>query len=451
MRKPTAKKTVSETSLKFERIYFSIAAISLALILWQQWGMNKVIDVYPNSDIQIFARGDYINGGRSESTLTQSRDGTKLHCETKPSNTFAFCNLEVTLGTSSQKGEDLRQFDHLLLWLDHKSSVQDTVLVYLINSEINSSNSKSNYSNKSNMKTILPAPGRSFYRLPLRDFSVPSWWILQNKATGPAAETNLNNVISLSIATGDSNKTRSVDILLKKAQFTGKWLAANTLYWFLFLSWIATISVHAGYRVYQLSEQLKLKRIQNIKLEELNNFLSIQKNEFELLAKTDSLTGLSNRAGTREILQKIQSQHNSDCSLIMFDIDFFKQLNDTYGHEEGDNVLRELAKLVTTFVRETDHIARWGGEEFIILCPETNLQNAVALATNLQKHIAATPLTYHRCITCSFGVSQYQLEGKNSIKSMFTSADLAMYRAKKTGRNRVEFQTSNLHCIDIAS
>jgi diguanylate cyclase (GGDEF)-like protein len=288
------------------------------------------------------------------------------------------------------------------------------------------------------MKTILPTPGRSIYHLPLNDFTVPSWWLLKNNLTGKAAEPNLNNVTTLSIATGDSNIPRSVDILLEKVQFTGKWITANSLYLYIIFAWIILITIHALYRVYQLVDQLELNRYQNQKLEEINNFLSIQKEEFEALAKTDPLTGLCNRAGTRELLQSMQNNPYCEYSLIMFDIDHFKKINDTYGHEVGDSILCALAKRVNAYMRETDHIARWGGEEFIILCSHTKYLNAAVVANNLRQKIADTPLINEIYITCSFGVSQYQYDRKDNIQSMFEAADAAMYSAKKAGRNRVK-------------
>jgi diguanylate cyclase (GGDEF)-like protein len=255
---------------------------------------------------------------------------------------------------------------------------------------------------------------------------------------GSEAETRLDNVIGLGITTGDSNVARSVDIRLKKAQLKGKWITAQNLYLILLLSWIATITVNGGYRLFQLSRQLKSKREQTAELEQSNAFLSIQKNEYEELAKTDPLTGVANRAGIREILQDLQHPRESDHSLIMFDIDNFKEINDNYGHETGDAILRKLAGLVTGIIRDSDHFARWGGEEFIILCANTSLNSAKSFAEKLRQLIAAEDFIEQQPVTCSFGVSAYEKEGKHGIKRMFESADAAMYKAKKGGRNRIE-------------
>ena len=429
--------TDSKSTLRqYERFYLFIAAISLLLIAWQYWGMERIYAIYPNAKATVSVSGDEISGGRSLSTLSEKDNKAQLHCQIKPSHTFAYCKLNISLGKNNRKGLDLEQYESLQLEIEHKSSIQDTLLIYLNNNQADPKNKYLRH-HKSNMRTILPV-SKSVYKLPLQGFSVPSWWILQNQATGAMAEPDLSNVTGLSITTGDSTIERDVDIYLLKAQLTGKWIPAQTLYFALLIIWITMIFIHACYRLYQLNAQLKLKREQALQLGEINKLLHIQKTEFETLAKTDPLTGIANRAGMRDILHNVQESHGSVCSLIMFDIDHFKQVNDCHGHEVGDQVLSALANLVAAHIRNTDHFARWGGEEFILLCPDTVLLNAKSLANNVRKLISETELTELRTITCSFGVAESTIDEKFNINSLFESADLAMYKAKKGGRNRVD-------------
>ncbi len=426
--------------LKLEKVYFSIAALSLLLIVWQYLGMDRIVEISP-SKATVSVSGDKLNGGLSESRLTVTNDGALMHCDINLSSTFAFCSLDISIGDGVNQGVDVSQFDNLNLWLEHNSSQQDTVIVYLKNRERFSSNvdiSARNPSNKSNQQTLLPISDNSFYSLPLEQFNVPSWWILLHKATGQAAKPNLTNVISLSIVTGDSLEERTVDIKLKKAVIVGKWISANTLYLILALLWALVITIHASFRVYQLASQLQLKHRQNTSLAELNKFLSIQKDEFELQAKTDPLTGVANRVGTRDLLEQIQQNQDRIYSLIMFDIDYFKAINDNHGHQVGDEVIKTLANVVRALIRDTDHLARWGGEEFIVMCPDTSKQDAVMIAELLRENIAAATFTQKLSVTCSFGVSECKKRLKNPIQRLFESADAAMYRAKKAGRNRVE-------------
>ncbi len=416
-----------------------MAVISAVLIMWQYWGMNHRVNIYPSPAAKIATGGDHINGGRSESAILVAENIIKQHCQITPSNTFAFCSLDISIGADPNHGIDLSQFDHLSLLIDHQSSEQDTLLIYLENSEFNGNDSTISRI-KSNMQVILPSSSKQLYNLPLQSFFVPSWWILQNKVTGVDAQSNLRNVTGFRITTGDSTLSRSIDITLYKAQFVGKWISSYTLYLGLLICWITMIFIHATYRLYQLNKNLTLKRLQTKELTQINKLLRIEKNKFETLSKTDLLTGIANRAGTRDLLQKLQNSSEDNCSLILFDIDHFKQINDNYGHKVGDDVLRNLAQLIKNTIRESDHFARWGGEEFLILCPNTTIHNAVAIANHLCKKVSEANLIKEQPVTCSFGVAESQLKQSHSIIALFESADLAMYKAKESGRNRVVMQ-----------
>jgi len=158
----------------------------------------------------------------------------------------------------------------------------------------------------------------------------------------------------------------------------------------------------------------------------------------EKLASTDQLTGIYNRRKFEEMfnveLDRI-SRYKSPLALIMFDVDHFKSVNDTYGHDVGDKVLKSIVNVVNKNIRNTDIFARWGGEEFLILSPETNSENARALAEKLRASIEKTKFVKAGKLTCSFGVSSYI--DKESGDSLIKRVDDALYEAKNEGRNRV--------------
>ncbi len=160
--------------------------------------------------------------------------------------------------------------------------------------------------------------------------------------------------------------------------------------------------------------------------------------ELERLSTTDSLTQLANRAHTEDLLA--QGVHRYErygvcCAVIMLDIDHFKQVNDTCGHAVGDQVLRRIADLMREHTRLTDCPGRWGGEEFLIICPDTDLEGAHRLAENLRHRIERVkfPVIGHR--TCSFGVAAIQ--PGDQARELLKRADDALYRAKNNGRNQV--------------
>lgn len=167
--------------------------------------------------------------------------------------------------------------------------------------------------------------------------------------------------------------------------------------------------------------------------------LELQTKELEKMATTDSLTGVYNRNKLKEVaiyeFKKIKRERYP-LSLIIFDIDHFKQVNDRYGHNVGDYVLKTIASLVQSLIRSSDTFARWGGEEFIILAPNTALENALYLAEKLRAAIEKYNFDFVEKVTCSFGVAEFA--NNVDFEGLVERADKALYAAKRSGRNRVE-------------
>ncbi|MDO8142877.1 MAG: diguanylate cyclase [Candidatus Brocadiales bacterium] len=167
-------------------------------------------------------------------------------------------------------------------------------------------------------------------------------------------------------------------------------------------------------------------------LEELNKALAKQ-------AITDALTEVYNRQKFHEMLiqeAKESRRYNTNLSLIMLDIDHFKLVNDTHGHQAGDAVLKEMAKLISENIRDADLLARYGGEEFMILTSHTDRESAFALAEKLREKVRTAKFDGALHITCSFGVTQFH--DRDTTDSFLKRIDDALYKAKNNGRDRVE-------------
>ncbi len=160
--------------------------------------------------------------------------------------------------------------------------------------------------------------------------------------------------------------------------------------------------------------------------------------ELKRLATTDMLTGLMNRARFDYLLKHELGRLNRyvrPFSLIMLDIDYFKAINDSQGHDVGDQVLRALAALLEDNLRSADYCARWGGEEFIILAPETSLEQAARLAEKIRQCIGSAAFPGAERVTVSLGVAE--AAANDTPKSMMKRVDNALYQAKESGRDRV--------------
>ena len=160
--------------------------------------------------------------------------------------------------------------------------------------------------------------------------------------------------------------------------------------------------------------------------------------QLEELATKDFLTDLVNRRRFFEHLESAMADariHNTGLSVVMFDLDFFKRINDTFGHDSGDVVLKNTALRVRELLRGSDCAARFGGEEFIILLRETRIDAALAIAEAVRSKIATVPYDLVGAVSASFGVAEWNT--KEDARALINRADRALYVAKQTGRNRV--------------
>lgn len=167
--------------------------------------------------------------------------------------------------------------------------------------------------------------------------------------------------------------------------------------------------------------------------------LKEKSNLLEYQASHDSLTGLNNRNKFKEIYGKEIRRgfrYKNDLSLIIFDLDFFKNINDTYGHQIGDEVLKDISQVVLGNVREHDIVVRWGGEEFLILLPETSLEGSLNVAQKIRMEIEDKEFSSKNLkLTASFGIAS--LKDGDDESTLLERTDEALYEAKKSGRNKV--------------
>lgn len=187
--------------------------------------------------------------------------------------------------------------------------------------------------------------------------------------------------------------------------------------------------IYASLRTKALQDELRMK---NRQLEDLLG-------KVEYMAITDALTGLYNRRRFHDVLNKEferSKRYASSCSLIMLDIDHFKRINDNYGHQTGDSVLREVSNIITRSIREIDTAARFGGEEFMVILPNTDRSNARIGAERMRMAIENFSFPeIEGGITVSIGVAGLPDEALANEDRLIRCADYALYRAKQGGRN----------------
>jgi len=177
------------------------------------------------------------------------------------------------------------------------------------------------------------------------------------------------------------------------------------------------------------------------KLHAVNADLTLAHHNLERIAVTDRLTGLYNRTKLDEVLANELARaerYGQSVAVIMADIDKFKAVNDTHGHQVGDSVLREFAAIVRELVRDTDTPGRWGGEEFLVICSHVDVNGAHILAERIRAAVAGHSFSVVGQETCSFGVASYR--PGDTAETILNRADEALYEAKQNGRDRVALE-----------
>ena len=180
-----------------------------------------------------------------------------------------------------------------------------------------------------------------------------------------------------------------------------------------------------------------------VRREEVQKSLQDEVMEAREKALVDPLTRCFNRYKFSDAFPewvKVAQDTDGHLALMMLDIDFFKRVNDDYGHDEGDHVLRVFAGILHTSLDRRHLLIRWGGEEFVILCLHYTLEDAEILADHLRQRIEQAPICNYRPIQCSIGVSRWHGAQKDTAEALLKRADDALYRAKQEGRNCVRVE-----------
>jgi diguanylate cyclase (GGDEF)-like protein len=258
---------------------------------------------------------------------------------------------------------------------------------------------------------------------------VPEWWIAQYDLPRSQSQPDLVNATIFSIdLRGDLAGTHH-DIQIDKIEFVGPWISAE--YWYLGI--LCLWMIHAT--TYGISQWVMLRRKHGEQRRKIHD-LESEKENYRKLSTLDALTSVLNRHGIERFVETLEATRKP-ASVIVIDIDHFKRVNDQRGHYGGDRVLRKMGEILAAQTRNTDGLGRWGGEEFVLVCPGASLEKAAELAEKLRKKIKDTnfipddPLP----ITASFGVATSQ--GGQNFEDVFRQADEALYLAKSRGRNCV--------------
>jgi len=429
-RKPKIIRTISPV----EALLGMMACISLALLFIPMDWATKTLVVNPR-DYPAMIGDDTFSGGNSKAIWLDKKEQI-WRCTMGSAFPAPYCNLSLTMFSETWSGLDLREYQTLTIWGKYKGN-GDHLRLYLRNRHPKYYVMGDTSSTKYNMVEFPVDNLETGFTFSMKDFSVADWWLAQRKIPLELSHPEFNDIVYIEVQTGSASNSGVHDIQLKQLVWRGELFSQEMLYKWVVISWSAVIFLMLLYRMFRLKFELTKNQRYQEELISINKLLNLQNKQFEDLAKTDQLTGLFNRIGIRDTLYDGLHAWKSDrtpFSFVMIDIDHFKKINDTHGHDIGDQVLQHSAHLLKENVRRSDVLARWGGEEFILVCPNTDLKQGEVVAELLRSKLEEAEIIPGVKITASFGVATLS---EPNLDHLFKSADEALYEAKAQGRNMV--------------
>lgn len=415
-----------------------LIGITIALVTSYDSVMSKqlVLDAHSGHEIQISSDSDQ-NGGTSSVQLNRTEHQLDLTCSLDNSGyQWPYCNLSFVLGSAVQ-GVDLSDFDELTVKVS-VTGPSHQLRVYLITAINAGSQQIGDSERKYQEVEFTPERFDNQVTIPLKMFKTSSWWLEQYGTSMLDADIQLDNVVMLQVSSGTNALPGNYEIRFEQAIVTGKVIQRTTLYLLIIAMWalaaLALVAIHSRTTKRQLNASIK----RTTQLKQLNEALELQSKTYQNASQRDPLTGVYNRSALRIQADRwlAQIEERGDrLSMVLFDIDHFKAINDNHGHESGDAVLIQVTKYCAEHIRQQDMLVRWGGEEFAIFCPQTELQYAEMMANKIRLGMQQQSWPNGLQVTASFGVSEYY--SGEPFKDFINRADQALYFSKQNGRNMV--------------
>jgi diguanylate cyclase (GGDEF)-like protein len=354
-----------------------------------------------------------------------------------------FCGFYLQLNPLLSKGMNLSRFDKIKIDINYLGGAKK-VRVFLRNYNTAYSVTGDNNSLKFNAASFDVKETDTLVEIDLNDFAVADWWLAQYNISKSLSQPDFRNIVVIGIDFADNKPpVGNHDFQIRSITLEGRWISRENWYLLIIYLWIFGVFIYAIYCFIILRKKNQHDLSVMYQLHEKNDLLRSEKDGQQKLSTVDSLTNTYNRFGVDQIINTLMSiSHDSHketdvpfYSLVLIDIDHFKRVNERRGYDVGDRILQQVATLIKNTSRAQDFVARWGGEEFLVIMPNTDKHAGIALAEKVRSAISKiefepqVPLL----ITISAGICE-RLDNED-FASAFKRVDKALYKAKQQGRN----------------
>jgi diguanylate cyclase (GGDEF)-like protein len=422
-------------TLGYARYLFAgLVVLTIALLAWQHYGMEEIVDL-ADPRFLVHTDGDGASGGKSQASVERRGHDLVFRCKIVRSTAWPYCKLLITLADEHNDGIDMSRYSHFTLDADYQGPGPAKLGMALVNAEPGLTHPDQWQTYKVNRLESFDIVKHGQALIPLRWFSVAQWWKDMARPSFEHSFTQIDNVVRAELATPPDAEEGEHVFVVHAIHLHGKLVSQTALLMALVGTWIFFAIAWPAAAAFILRKQLKESNAALRLLGQVNEALELEARELAGQAHFDPLTGVLNRQGLRAVLMSTPTLMADPMSVIFIDIDHFKVINDTHGHDIGDDVLRKFASVVAAAINAADRLVRWGGEEFLIVCPATSVAQAQQLAETLRRSLHQQFWPGGLRLTASFGVAQHR-HGEE-IGVVIRHADRELYGAKACGRDRV--------------
>ncbi|KGJ92890.1 GGDEF domain-containing protein [Colwellia psychrerythraea] len=408
-----------------KELYFAITLAFFTLIILALLFLNiektKVINLN-SADIKVV--DDSTVFGTSAGSVVKTNQGLDFSCQINKSHLAQpFCELLINVQDLSTQatftGLDLSNFEKIGLWITHNHPTQPGTRVELRNFNQGYAVKADEQSLKPNSFEYLEAYVTNPVWLKLSDFSIPQGWSNKHNLALNHGGTDYSNIYTIVIAPSSSVAEGSYKLTIERIEIKGKYISTSTLVSVLIMLW----SIALGYVIRRVSPAKQIKVEPPIQA----------KKTLVFGAMSCPVTGALNRIGLRKCFDQLAPTDLHNLSVIFLNIDYFEVLHPKHGQQITEKILQQFVSEINDTCRSSDTVARWNTEEFLLVCPDTTLAQAVDVADKIRKSIQEAGWPNDIKITCSSGVAQMHEEDLNDL---IARANKALYKAKNSGNNR---------------
>ncbi len=394
---------------------------------------HKSRTLVPSNDLISF----YVDSTGHSQIQWLDQEKRKFRCtySDSPSNN-RFCGMNIQQGDGLTRGVDLSSYNEMELHIEYTGNAE-VMRLYVRNytpslAKIESADGSAKYIN-----TRVPVEElKSVLTVKLEDLAIPEWWVLHSGIPREHIYSEFNNVIHIGVDIPFPAPLGNHDIELKYIKLKGIYLSQTAWYLLILSIWGAALLLIIFKRELKLRQ--KTKRDQQRLTQEKTRAARLKQisESYKELSNLDTLSGIFNRRGIHQFYENcIEEESKGTGSIIMLDIDHFKKINDTYGHGIGDIVIQTMGEILRKCIREQDNVGRWGGEEFLILCINTSLKGAIALAEKIRCEVESYQFEDIPALTMTVSLGVSVIASYEGFEQNVKLADDAMYKAKESGRN----------------